>query len=664
MSRKENIVPMVYTIRERCRICYTCVRECPAKAIKIATGQAEVIHSRCIGCGNCVKVCSQDAKQYYKRADKVLELLRAKKDVYACIAPSFPAEFREFDDYKILVGMIRALGFRKVQEVSFGADLVAIKYKELLAQNQLASYISSDCPGIVNFIEKYHPDLTKNLVPVVSPMQATARVMRQLYGDDIYIVFIGPCIAKKNEGGSVDEVITFRELREMFALQGVASFDVEPSEFDGPLGGHGSIFPVTRGLLHNLQPEGDILNNNYVVADGRHNFVDAIKELDSGLFSTDLLELLCCHGCIKGVGMTPGGKVYSQMDQVKKYASDKISKMDMKEWQKNIDRFISLDLEESFEANDQRILIATPEEINKILKFLGKESISDHLNCGACGYDTCEEHAIAIFKGIAEQEMCLPYTIEKLHKYNQELALSNEKLANIKLALKQSEKLAHMGQLSAGIAHELNNPLGVVIMYSNILLEDCPKDSQMREDLELIVHQADRCKNIVGGLLNFARTNQVRYASVAIAALADECVESVIVPANVELCVINNLATTNAMLDREQMVQAITNLIKNAIEAMPQGGKIEVILEETLDNIKISIHDNGTGIPKEHMEKLFTPFFTTKGVGKGTGLGLPTVYGIIKMHKGDVHVDSNTDPAEGPTGTTFIITLPKRRNEI
>ena len=115
---------------------------------------------------------------------------------------------------------------------------------------------------------------------------------------------------------------------------------------------------------------------------------------------------------------------------------------------------------------------------------MGKFTPQDHLNCGACGYDTCVEHAIAIVKGLAETEMCLPYAIEKLHDSIKNLNISNEKLATAKAALKQSEKLAHMGQLSAGIAHELNNPLGVITMYSNILMDEAPEDDPVREDLQ------------------------------------------------------------------------------------------------------------------------------------------------------------------------------------
>jgi signal transduction histidine kinase len=105
----------------------------------------------------------------------------------------------------------------------------------------------------------------------------------------------------------------------------------------------------------------------------------------------------------------------------------------------------------------------------------------------------------------------------------------------------------------------------------------------------------------------------------------------------------------------------LTNLEKNAIEAMPGGGNLTVGVEGDAEEITFIVKDTGTGIQKENMDKLFTPFFTTKEIGKGTGLGLALIYGIVKMHKGKIHVDSNTNPAEGPTGTTFRITVPRGR---
>jgi signal transduction histidine kinase len=301
------------------------------------------------------------------------------------------------------------------------------------------------------------------------------------------------------------------------------------------------------------------------------------------------------------------------------------------------------------------------EQIKDVLYQMGKYSQQDHLNCGACGYDSCEEHAIAIINGLAETEMCLPYSIEKLHKYIRELNLSKEKLAHVQEALRHSEKLAGMGQLSAGIAHELNNPLGVITMYSNILKEELPQDSPMLQDIDLIVEQADRCRKIVGGLLNFARKNQVNLSESDIVKLAKHSIDSVIVPENIHIRLNADISDPIVNLDYDQMTQVFTNLLKNAIEAMPGEGEIVFGITDSSDLLTIKITDSGTGIPPENMDKLFTPFFTTKGIGKGTGLGLPIIYGIVKMHKGDVNVNSNVDPSSGPTGTTFTITIPRKR---
>jgi len=231
----------------------------------------------------------------------------------------------------------------------------------------------------------------------------------------------------------------------------------------------------------------------------------------------------------------------------------------------------------------------------------------------------------------------------------------------MKQALKQSEKLAHMGQLSAGIAHELNNPLGVVIMYSNILLDECKTDDPVREDLKLIVDQAGRCKKIVAGLLNFARKNQVNHQLVNIKELVNHSFEGVIFPENVKTSLNDKMTNTDAWVDSEQMMQVLTNLFKNAVDAMPQGGQIQVTLEDTLSDVTISIKDTGTGIKEEDRVKMFEPFYTTKSLGHGTGLGLATAYGIVKMHKGQITVESNNDPAKGQTGTSFKIVLPRKK---
>jgi iron only hydrogenase large subunit-like protein len=231
---------LVYTIKELCRTCYTCVRECPAKAIRIVGGQAEVIDERCIACGNCTKVCSQGAKVFLNTSDRVKQLLETDSIIAAIVAPSFPAEFSDIPDHLVLTGMIKSLGFKYVAEVSFGADLVADRYKRLVSESK-NFYISSDCPSIVNYVKYYHPYLIDNLAPIVSPMVAMSRVVREKYGKNTRIVFIGPCIAKKAESTEVDEAITFTELREMLADKGITVDNTKPADFDHPVGGRGAI---------------------------------------------------------------------------------------------------------------------------------------------------------------------------------------------------------------------------------------------------------------------------------------------------------------------------------------------------------------------------------------------------------------------------------------
>jgi signal transduction histidine kinase/ferredoxin len=660
-------LPLVTTFKERCRVCYTCVRECPAKAIRITASQAEVIPERCIGCGNCVRVCSQHAKQVVSSKAEVWELLSSGQRVAALLAPSFPASFAEVD-HRTLVGMLRELGFAIVNEVAFGADLVALEYRKLVGDHKDSCYISTACPAIVGFVERYHPALVEFLAPIASPMIVAARVLRKRYGDDLKVVFIGPCIAKKGEAWraverpDVDEVLTFVELNEMLQERAIDAARVTPSEFDLPHPGLGALFPVSRGMLQSAGIQENLLLGQVVTADGRADFQEVIREFESGDLDVNarLLELLCCNGCIMGSGMTSHAPLFRRQAIISKYVRKRMATFDEEEWQEEIEALAGLDMSPTFFANDQRIPAPSDEELAAILARMGKQDPSDELNCGACGYDTCRQHAIAIYTGLAESEMCLPYAIDRLGETVKELHVSHEQLASTQQALMHSERLASMGQLAAGIAHEVNNPLGVVLLFAHVLLEDSQEDSPLRGDLEMIVSQADRCKKIVAGLLDFARQNKVFLQEVSVRELIEQGLRTVQVPDSVKVEVRVDSDDVTAELDRDQIIQVLTNLVGNAVEAMPDGGVLTISAEIVGSQLVLSVADTGTGISKENMNKIFEPFFTTKPMGKGTGLGLPVSYGIVKMHRGEIRATSNVDPALGPTGTTFTVTLPRQ----
>jgi len=660
--------PLVTTIKEKCRVCYTCVRECPAKAIRIFGGQAEVLVERCIGCGNCVRVCSQHAKDVLSSVDEIRRLIESDHRVAACLAPSFPAEFGNIGHEQV-VGMVRALGFDFVQEVGFGADLVADRYARLLRKNPDQRYIATNCPAIVEFVERYHHDLVRFLTPVVSPMLATARALRQIYGSELKIVFIGPCIAKKAEMDpaqqhtEIDGVLTFTELHSLLIEKAIRADSVAPSDFDEPRAGAGALFPISRGMLQAAKISEDLMAGDVVAADGRLNFVEAIKEFESGALNARLLEVLCCNGCIMGPGISNNLPLFTRRSLVSKYVRARASRTDVPRWREWIERFKDLDLSRKFAPNEQTIPMPTAQEITAILNRMGKFSPQDELNCGACGYDSCHDHAIAIHSGLAEIEMCLPYTIDQLRKTLKELAVSHEQLASVQAALIQSEKLASMGQLAAAVAHEVNNPLGVVLMYAHLLLDECEKDSKLRDDLAMIVEQTDRCKKIVAGLLNFARQKKVVRQPTNLCELIDRCLNTLPAPHGVEIRIQHQVANPTAELDADQIMQVLVNLINNAYEAMPYGGVLSIQTSDDKAHVQFEITDTGIGISRENLSKLFEPFFTTKQLGKGTGLGLAIAYGIIKMHRGDIRVESNADSAAGPTGTRFTVTLPREEQQ-
>jgi len=223
--------------------------------------------------------------------------------------------------------------------------------------------------------------------------------------------------------------------------------------------------------------------------------------------------------------------------------------------------------------------------------------------------------------------------------------------------LVHSEKLASLGQLAAGVAHEINNPLGTILLYSESMLKECAEADPSRADLNMIVSEKKRCKRIVADLLNFSRQHQVVVQPTNINELLQELVEqaprrikTVTVPIEADLD--PHLPTIDG--DPAQLRQVFLNLIVNAVEAMPQGGVLTVHSHKGPgETVTVEFRDTGIGIPHEDLGKLFTPFFTTKPIGKGTGLGLAISYGIIKMHRGQISVRSQVGK-----GTTFIINLP------
>ena len=438
----------------------------------------------------------------------------------------------------------------------------------------------------------------------------------------------------------------------MFELRGITAEPTPPDEFDPPRAGHGGLFPISRGMLQAASIREDLMTGEVVATEGHSHALEAIREFEEGDLGARLLEVLCCHGCVMGVGIHNPAPLFNRRRQVREYVCRRVAAGDAQRWQDDLRQFAELNLIRTFAADDQRISAPEGDALDQVLTRMGKRRPEDELNCGACGYETCREHAVAIIKGVAESEMCLPYTIEQLRKTIRQLASTQE-------ALMHSEKLASMGQLAAGIAHEVNNPLGVVLMYAHLMLKESEATSRLREPLSMIVEQTQRCKKIVAGLLDFARQNQVVRAPAAMTDLVTAGLKTVRVPAGIAVLVETLTDNLIAEVDRDQIIQVLTNLFSNAVAAMEDNGVLTIRIEGDAGSVRLSVCDTGVGISEENMTRVFDPFFTTKQMGKGTGLGLAVSYGIVKMHGGEIGVSSRADASAGPTGSTFTVILPR-----
>jgi len=475
--------PVIYIDDDKCRNSYSCVRVCPVNAIEVRPQKAHptIIPERCIGCGLCYVSCSPRAVEFRDSRDEVRKLLASGRKKAALIEPSIASEFDDITDYRKFVAMIRTLGFDYVHEVSFGVDLIASKYADLFSKSEGKYYITANCPSIVKLIEKFHPGLTPNLAPLVSPMIATAMVVRELYGPDCATIQIGPCIDAKDEallyrsGKLIEGVLTFIELRHLFEEAGIQERLVKMSDFDPPHGYWGALYPLPAGIIQAGGMKRDMVSSKVITASGKEDILEAIYDYDKYIDTINHhFNLFFCHGCLLGPGMEHHKERFRRRALVSRYTEKRITVLDKELWQKNIDKWLKLDFSRTFTPNDHRIPEPPEESVNEVMKIIGKQDSSEELDCGACGYMSCREFASTVAKGLAVPEMCHSFNLRNKQEYIETLRQTNRKLAETKKALKESEELARREKEVAQNASDMMNnmleklPVGVVIVDNNL----------------------------------------------------------------------------------------------------------------------------------------------------------------------------------------------------
>ncbi len=398
----------ISTSKAECQDCYKCLRECPIKAIRICDGNAEVVPDLCIHCGHCVQVCPVGAKHGRQDVERARRLLALKQRVYVSLAPSYVTEFADWPRAE-LIQALRRLGFAGVSETALGAEEVSATLAEQINEaTRDELYLSSACPAVVEYLQKYRPELAASMTKIVSPLLAHCRILRQHYGPEIGIVFVGPCLGKKAEADAnpelLDVAITFVELRQWLTSRSFQPGVLEARADDvfvPDAAADGVLYPVDGGMIAGLERHGVKRNVRMMTFSGMKAIQEALSQTESIMAGGPVfLELLACSGgCVNGAGVSHAGGTLGKRLQI----------LDQAEAGAPARARRGLPLELQWVMEPIGACTYGEETLREALREVGKFVRADELNCGGCGYDSCREFAAAMLDGKAERNMCVSY---------------------------------------------------------------------------------------------------------------------------------------------------------------------------------------------------------------------------------------------------------------
>lgn len=400
----------------KCKHCYKCIRNCEVKAVMIKDERAEIMPDKCILCGKCMQVCPQSAKTLISDLELVKGYIRDGIPTVISLAPSYMGLLK----YKTpgqVNGALQKLGFLDVRETSEGAAVVTAEYARLLKEGEMENIITTCCPSVNDLIEIYYPQLVPFMAPVVSPMIAHGKILKKELGPKGKVVFLGPCIAKKKEAGDirhdgcVDAVLNFNDISRWLAEEDITIEDCEDIPFTSIDPRVNRLYPVTNGIVRSVlatEKETDGYRKFYV--HGSRNCMDLCESILRGGIKGCFIEMnMCSGGCIKGP--TVDDESVSRF-KVKLDMQEAIERVPVPG--EDLDSIMGeLSFGKRFFNRSPREPLPTEDQIRQILKLTGKIRPEDELNCGACGYSTCREKAIAVFQKKAELNMCIPFMNEK-----------------------------------------------------------------------------------------------------------------------------------------------------------------------------------------------------------------------------------------------------------
>ncbi len=403
-----NELMPVFTQKADCQDCYKCVRECPVKAIKIENNSAAIIEDLCIHCGRCVQVCPVGAKKVRDDIDHVRQLFNLGRKVYVSLAPSWKVEFTGLEKSQIIDSLMK-LGFAGVSETALGAQEVSSHIASFLNNSSGKIFLSSACPTVVEMIYKYHPEYSDYVTPLFSPAVSHAYLLKETFGNEIDVVFIGPCVGKKTESDRHQDFLscslTFEDLHKWLEREGVVpeSFARSSgSDFVPKSASEGGLYPIDGGMITGIKEGCTKDNSEFMCFSGISAINSALKEIENFRSGKNLfIELMAC----------PGGCVNGPLMRNENATARKNSKIvNSVEYEKNlVPRVPTLDISTEFYILPIEKHRYSESRIQSALRKIGKFTSRDELNCGSCGYDSCRDFGIALLDGKAQENMCVSF---------------------------------------------------------------------------------------------------------------------------------------------------------------------------------------------------------------------------------------------------------------
>ncbi|HCL56420.1 MAG TPA: chemotaxis protein [Spirochaetia bacterium] len=487
-----GLVSVISVEKDNCVNCHKCIRVCPVKFCNDGSqDHVEINPDLCIGCGECLKACDHEARIIKDDFDLFLNSAEKKEKMIAVSAPAAASNFP--DQYLRLNGWLKSLGVEAFFDVSFGAELTVKSYLEHLSKNNPKMIIAQPCPALVTYIQIYQPELIPHLAPADSPMMHTIKMIKEFYPQYRYhkVMIISPCVAKKREFTEVgmgDFNVTMIKIKEYLKKKTISLASFPEVDFHNDPAERAVLFSTPGGLLETAERDLPRVGSVARKIEGPELIYKYFKHLPKDLAQKRAPKLLDCLNCEMGCnGGTGTDNREKSLEEVEKLVSNRDKKARKKYQDKIPDEKNSVSLiHEAIKkywkpglyqrkykdlSSLNTVKIPSQEKVDEIYLSMEKKDKKDILNCGSCGYENCENMAVAVYNGLNRVENCHYFLQKRLQRdkktLEKGLSVINEKVEKI----------------SASSAMEASETVQKMVLSMNHIVDKVAESSQMLKQL-------------------------------------------------------------------------------------------------------------------------------------------------------------------------------------